>query len=50
MDTLVLGNTRIIDDRMFQSLSVTAEKWLHILEVMQTTVVSTVLLVSYSYP
>lgn len=33
VDTLVLGNTRILDDRMFQSLSVTAEKWLHILEV-----------------
>jgi tRNA G18 (ribose-2'-O)-methylase SpoU len=33
VDTLVLGNTRIIEERMFQSLSVTAEKWLHILEV-----------------
>ncbi|XP_062502698.1 probable methyltransferase TARBP1 isoform X2 [Corticium candelabrum] len=31
--TLVLGNTKILDDRMFQSLSVTAEKWLDILEV-----------------
>jgi tRNA G18 (ribose-2'-O)-methylase SpoU len=42
VDTLVLGNTRIIEERMFQSLSVTAEKWLHILEVMHTTVVCTV--------
>ena len=33
VDILVLANSRISDDRQFQNLSVTSEKWVNILEV-----------------
>jgi tRNA guanosine-2'-O-methyltransferase len=30
---LIIGNTKIVDDPSFQSLSVTAEKWINLSEV-----------------